>query len=59
MVVGLGPHATLKRGFAIARDHEGRRVTSREAAVGLPAFQVQFHDELLPVTKREHGGDDG
>jgi exodeoxyribonuclease VII large subunit len=57
MVVGLGPQATLRRGFAIARDDEGRPVTSREEAVQLPSFQVQFHDGMVPVSsKHDEGG---
>ena len=52
MVVGLGPQATLRRGFAIARDDEGRPVTSREEAVRLPSFQVQFHDGMVPVSNQ-------
>ncbi len=49
MVVGLGPQATLRRGFAIARDEEGRPISSREEAVRLPSFQVQFHDGRVSV----------
>ena len=57
MVVGLGPQATLKRGFAIVHDEEGRPVTSREEAVQLPSFQVQFHDGMVPVSnKQDEGG---
>src|SRR5687767_10801859 len=33
IVVGLGPQATLRRGFAIARDAEDRPLTTREAAL--------------------------
>ena len=36
IVVGLGPHATLRRGFAIARDSEDRPITSRESAMRSP-----------------------
>jgi exodeoxyribonuclease VII large subunit len=59
MVVGLGPQATLRRGFTIARDQEGRPVTSREEAVRLLSLQVQFHDGLLTVANRQDDGGDG
>jgi exodeoxyribonuclease VII large subunit len=59
LVIGLGPQATLRRGFAIARDDEGRPVTSREEAVQLPSFQVQFHDGMVPVSNQDHEGGAG
>jgi exodeoxyribonuclease VII large subunit len=53
LVVGLGPQATLRRGFALARDGEGRPITSREAAIGADGFAVEFHDGAEPVAVLE------
>ena len=52
IVVGLGPQATLRRGFAIVRDAQDRPVTSRDAAMRSPEFTVQFHDGTVPVAVR-------
>jgi exodeoxyribonuclease VII large subunit len=49
IVVGLGPQATLRRGFAIVRDAENRPVTSRAAALEDAEFSVQFQDGTVPV----------
>jgi exodeoxyribonuclease VII large subunit len=56
IVVGLGPQATLRRGFAIARDSEDRPITSREAAMRSREFSVQFHDGSVPVANRDFDG---
>jgi exodeoxyribonuclease VII large subunit len=56
IAVGLGPQATLKRGFSIARDTQGRPVTSRAAAMRNPEFTVQFHDGTVPVANRDLDG---
>ena len=56
LVVGLGPRATLRRGFAIARDDEGRPLTSQRAAARLPSFQVEFHDGRVAVIHRGREG---
>lgn len=53
LVVGLGPQATLRRGFALARDVQGRPITSRESAIGSSGFAVEFHDGAVPVAVRE------
>jgi exodeoxyribonuclease VII large subunit len=53
IVVGLGPQATLRRGFAIARDTEDRPLTTREAAMRCREFAVQFQDGTVPVAVRE------
>ncbi|WP_422924124.1 exodeoxyribonuclease VII large subunit [Singulisphaera sp. PoT] len=58
MVVGLGPQATLRRGFAIARDGKGRPLATRKAAARLPTFEVEFQDGRLPVSNREDQGGD-
>ena len=59
LVLGLGPQATLKRGFTLVRDAEDRPVTSRAAAERLPDFTVQFHDGTVPVAVRASEGGDG
>ena len=59
IVVGLGPHATLRRGFAIARDSEDRPITSRESAMRSPEFSVEFHDGSVPVVNRSFEGGSG
>jgi len=59
IAVGLGPQATLRRGFAIVRDAEDRPVTSRAAAKANTEFAVQFHDGTLPVAVRGYEGGDG
>ena len=51
-VVGPGPQATLRRGFTIVRDEQGRPITSREAAVACKEFEVEFHDGTVPVTNK-------
>ena len=59
MVVGLGPQATLGRGFALARDLEGNPITSRESAKQYQEFSLQFHDGNLPVTNNDYGKEGG
>ena len=56
IVIGLGPQATLRRGFAIVRDAEERPVTSRAAAMKNTEFAVQFHDGTVPVVVRGSEG---
>jgi exodeoxyribonuclease VII large subunit len=51
-VVGMGPQATLRRGFAIARGADDRPITSREAATEAAEFSVEFHDGAVPVAVR-------
>jgi exodeoxyribonuclease VII large subunit len=53
IVVGLGPQATLERGFVIVRDANDLSVTSRDAAMRSNECTVQFHDGSVPVTNRE------
>jgi exodeoxyribonuclease VII large subunit len=57
IVVGLGPQATLRRGFAIAKDSEDRPITSRKAAMRSREFSVQFHDGTVPVANRDFDGE--
>lgn len=58
-VIGLGPKATLRRGFAIVRDAEDRPVTSREAAVRNGSFNIEFYDGTVPVAVRDSEGEGG
>ncbi|MHC5543748.1 exodeoxyribonuclease VII large subunit, partial [Singulisphaera rosea] len=54
IVVGLGPQATLKRGFAITRDAQGRPVTSASAASTLEELTVEYHDgRITTVTQAD------
>jgi exodeoxyribonuclease VII large subunit len=59
-VVGMGPQATLLRGFAIARGSDDRPITSREAAAEAAEFEVEC---VLPARLPEsiwlicYGGD--
>jgi exodeoxyribonuclease VII large subunit len=56
-VVGMGPQATLRRGFAIARGSDDRPITSCEAATQAAEFIVEFHDGAVPVAvRRSEGG---
>lgn len=55
-VVGLGPGATLQRGFAVVRDPGGRPVTSREAARAAKSLSLEFRDGTLDVDVREERG---
>jgi exodeoxyribonuclease VII large subunit len=59
MIVGMGPQATLRRGFSMVRDVENRPVTSRDAAMRNPEFTVQFHDGSLTVTNQDYVEGDG
>ena len=58
-LVGLGPEATLRRGYAIARDAEDRPVGSKEAAVKYPVLKVQFRDGQISVDNRDYRGRNG
>ncbi|AGA28215.1 exodeoxyribonuclease VII large subunit [Singulisphaera acidiphila] len=56
IVVGLGPQATLSRGFSIVRDTADRPITSRAEALRNAEFTVQFHDGNVPVANRDFEG---
>ncbi|SIN68264.1 Exodeoxyribonuclease VII large subunit [Singulisphaera sp. GP187] len=56
IVVGLGPQATLRRGFSIVRDEANRPITSRQGAIGIAEFTVQFHDGHVSVANRDFDG---
>jgi exodeoxyribonuclease VII large subunit len=49
IIIGMGPQSTLQRGFAIVRDDEDKPLTSREAAITLASFQVEFRDGRVAV----------
>ena len=48
-VLGLGPQATLKRGFVLVRDTEGGTVTSAHEARKAIDLDLEFHDGTVPV----------
>jgi len=48
-IVSLGPDATLKRGYAIARDADGRPVGSATDARRHTTLTIQFRDGYVPV----------
>ena len=58
-LVGLGPEATLRRGYAIARDAHDRPVGSKEEAVKHPVLRVQFRDGQISVDNRDYRGRNG
>ena len=49
-ILGLGPESTLRRGYLLARDLQGRPITSRKAAVQAPLIRLNFHDGALNVS---------
>jgi exodeoxyribonuclease VII large subunit len=55
-IVGLGPEATLRRGYAIARDPENRPVGSKGEAVRHQELQLQFRDGEIAVENRDYQG---
>lgn len=56
-IVGLGPQATLRRGYAIARDRGGRPLGTRRQAEGQPMLELQFQDGRLRVENRAVPGE--
>lgn len=48
-ILGIGPKATLNRGFAIARTTEGVPVVSVEQAKQCPELNIEFRDGILNV----------
>jgi exodeoxyribonuclease VII large subunit len=48
-IVGLGPEATLRRGYAIVRDEDGRPLGSRKQAEVQPVLELEFQDGRLRV----------
>ena len=51
-IVGQGPEKTLRRGFAVVRDTEGRALTSAEALREARLMSVQFQDGSVPAVVR-------
>ena len=48
-ILGVGPKATLKRGFSLARDPQGHPITSAEKARATQQFDLEFHDGEVTV----------
>ena len=48
-IVGLGPEATLRRGYAIVRDQAGQPLGTREQAETRPVLDLEFQDGRLRV----------
>jgi exodeoxyribonuclease VII large subunit len=54
-ILGVGPDATLKRGFAMVRDPRGKPLTSRRQALREKRLALEFHDGVLGVVPDSHG----
>jgi exonuclease VII large subunit len=54
IVISLGPHSTLRTGFAIARDDQAVPLTSREASLQHASFRVEFRDGIVAVDNRDY-----
>ena len=52
-ILGLGPQATMKRGFALVHDIEGKTVTSATKARRAQDLDVEFHDGSVRVKVNE------
>jgi exodeoxyribonuclease VII large subunit len=48
-ILGVGPKATLNRGFSLARDAQGHPITSAEKALATQQFDLEFHDGEVSV----------
>jgi exodeoxyribonuclease VII large subunit len=48
-IVGLGPEATLRRGYAIVRDPDGQPLGTRSQAETQPVLELEFQDGRLRV----------
>jgi exodeoxyribonuclease VII large subunit len=51
-IVGMGPTATLRRGFAIVRS-EGKPVTSANSARLHVDMEIEYHDGRIAVTNHQ------
>ncbi|MFM2006176.1 MAG: hypothetical protein RLZZ09_1831, partial [Pseudomonadota bacterium] len=49
-ILGMGPKATLRRGFALARQPKGQPIMSAYDAQQAKQFELEFHDGQVPVT---------
>ena len=57
-ILGVGPEATLRRGFALVRDPRGQPLTSRRNALREKRLALEFHDGVLGVVPDSPGGTD-
>ena len=57
-ILGVGPEATLRRGFALVRDPRGQPLTSRRNALREKRLALEFHDGVLGVVPDSTGGTD-
>jgi exodeoxyribonuclease VII large subunit len=48
-ILGVGPKATLSRGFSLARDEKGQPITSAQKARAIQQFDLEFHDGEVTV----------
>jgi exodeoxyribonuclease VII large subunit len=55
-ILGVGPEATLRRGFAMVRDPRGNPLTSRRDALREKRLALEFHDGVLGVVPDSPGG---
>ena len=55
-ILGVGPDATLRRGFAMVRDPRGKPLTSRRDALREKRLALEFHDGVLGVVPDSPGG---
>jgi exodeoxyribonuclease VII large subunit len=55
-ILGVGPKATLRRGFSLARDQKGQPITSAKSARKARHFDLEFHDGQIPITLDENAG---
>jgi exodeoxyribonuclease VII large subunit len=51
-IVGLGPEATLRRGYAIVRDRDGRPLGTRRRAEVEPVLQLEFQGGRMRVENK-------
>ncbi len=55
-ILGIGPQATLRRGFAVVRDQNGAPIVSAVQARQEPVLNIEFRDgivDVLPVDPKE------
>ena len=55
-ILGIGPQATLRRGFAIIRNQNGNPIVSAEEAQRQPLLNIEFRDgrvEAIPTNPKE------
>lgn len=52
-ILASGPEATLRRGFALARDDAGQPLPRRSSVIASANFRLQFHDGVIRVSNLE------